>query len=192
MRDNRIRILAELGLTIALFAILQYFNIKLPGITQGGSISLSMVPIVVLALLRGPVVGLICGALCGGIDMMIEPHIYGWWQPFMDYILAYSFVGAAGFFSAPVQKLLDKGKTVSSLSFIGLAAVLGPALRLIIHVLSGVLFFREYVPEGQNMWIYSIVYNASYMVPATIVTVLVAAVVVPVLYKALFIEQHQQ
>ena len=29
------------------------------------------------------------------------------------------------------------------------------------NVLSGVLFFSEFVPEGQNIWIYSLVYNFS-------------------------------
>jgi thiamine transporter len=124
--------------------------------------------------------------------MMIEPHIYGWWQPFMDYILAYALVGAAGFFSAPVRKYLDKEKTVPALSMIGVAVIIGAALRLIVHVLSGVLFFSEYVPEGQNMWVYSIVYNSSYMVPSAIAVTLVALIVVPVLHKALFKEQQQQ
>jgi thiamine transporter len=42
------------------------------------------------------------------------------------------------------------------------------------HVLSGVIFFASYAPEGQNVWIYSLVYNASFMAPSVIITAVVA------------------
>jgi thiamine transporter len=46
--------------------------------------------------------------------------------------------------------------------------------RLLCHVLSGVIFFASYAPEGQNVWIYSLVYNATVMVPSIILTSIVA------------------
>ena len=41
--------------------------------------------------------------------------------------------------------------------------------RLIAHVLSGVVFFASYA-EGKNVWLYSLGYNGTYMVPEMVVT----------------------
>lgn len=57
--------------------------------------------------------------------------------------------------------------------YIVLGALLGGTLRFISHLLAGVIFFKEYAGDD-NVWIYSIIYNASYMLPATILTALVA------------------
>jgi len=55
------------------------------------------------------------------------------------------------------------------------------ALRLIVHILSGVIFFSSYAPEGQNVWVYSTVYNATFLIPTTIVTYIVLIMVMKAL-----------
>ena len=183
MRNSRIRILAEMGLTIALFAILQAIPaFKMP---YGGSVSLAMVPIVILALLRGPVVGVICGALCGVVDLMFEPYLFHPAQVVLDYPLAYALVGFSGLLSTFFKKSMQEGKKLLSLLTIGGAVAIGVTSRLLSHVLSGVIFFSEYAPETQNVWLYSLIYNGTYLLPSLIAVAAVALVVVPILYKNL-------
>ncbi len=43
-------------------------------------------------------------------------------------------------------------------------------MRFISHFLSGAIFFGHYAPEGQNVWLYSLIYNSSYMIPETLIT----------------------
>jgi hypothetical protein len=50
-----------------------------------------------------------------------------------------------------------------------LAVVVAMLGRLIAHVLSGVVFFASYA-EGKNVWLYSLGYNGTYMVPEMVVT----------------------
>ena len=45
--------------------------------------------------------------------------------------------------------------------------------RYICHVLSGYIFFAAYAPEGMNPFFYTLGYNATYIVPEAIATVLV-------------------
>ena len=45
--------------------------------------------------------------------------------------------------------------------------VIGGFLRYLIHFIGGIVFL-EYAPEGQPVWLYSLVYNGSYMIPAII------------------------
>ena len=52
---------------------------------------------------------------------------------------------------------------------------------LICHVISGVVVWASYAPEGMNPLYYSIVYNGSYLLPELVITL----VIVGILYKPL-------
>lgn len=44
--------------------------------------------------------------------------------------------------------------------------------RMLSHVLSGVVFFAEYAGD-QNPWLYSIGYNATYLIPELIISIVI-------------------
>jgi thiamine transporter len=50
-------------------------------------------------------------------------------------------------------------------------------------VLSGVIFFASYAPEGTNVWLYSTVYNVSYMLPNLGLTIILTYILWPRLKK---------
>jgi thiamine transporter len=75
-------------------------------------------------------------------------------QAVLDYPLAFACVGAAG---------LLKERPV-------LGTVIAGAARFVCHVLSGVIFFSSYAPKGQSPWVYSAIYNASYLVPCLLIS----------------------
>ncbi|MCL2680683.1 MAG: energy-coupled thiamine transporter ThiT [Coriobacteriia bacterium] len=188
MRDIRIRIIAEVGLALALFAVLELLPVfKLP---YGGSISLSMLPIVLVALMRGPAVGIICGALAGFIDAAMLPNTYiiSPVQAALDYPIAYGLVGLAGFFKPGLFKKSSTAKPSSkktTILCVVLGTLLGGASRFAAHFTSGLVFFGMYAPEFQHPALYSLIYNISYMGPSAVVTAVLAALVYPLLAKAL-------
>lgn len=55
-----------------------------------------------------------------------------------------------------------------------IGVLLGATLSFITHVLSGVVFFSQYAGD-QNPWIYSIIYNATHMIPSAILTIIVGS-----------------
>ena len=66
---------------------------------QGGSITLaSMVPIIWLALRRGPKVGLVTAVIYGFIQFTMLPYAIDPIQVLLDYPLAFGVLGLAGFF----------------------------------------------------------------------------------------------
>jgi thiamine transporter len=46
------------------------------------------------------------------------------------------------------------------------------------HVVSGIVYFGDLAPEGTSAWKYSLAYNASYLVPETILAAIATAVLV--------------
>ena len=96
---------------------------------------------------------------------------------------------SAGF--GPLEGPEFPGNTITLLGFAGVLAkpfkncyvavtvsVIGTCfLRFLCSFLSGVLLYASYAPEGTPAVIYSLGYNASYMVPEAIITVAVALVI---------------
>jgi len=183
MAGNKTRILVESGLTIALAYVLGRIVVyKMP---MGGSVSLEMVPIMVFALRRGAVPGVVAGALYGLLNYTIDPvPPVHWVQFFVDYPLAHGLVGLAGLGAAAWRRVKTGSRLRGVLAVVVPFALLAAGARFGAHFLSGVVFFGAYAPAGQPVWLYSLVYNASYMVPSALVCAAATAAVLPGLERA--------
>lgn len=180
MRDNRITILVEIGLTLALAAVLN--TVKVFEMPQGGTVSLVMLPLFVLAVRRGAGVGVLAGVLYGVVDVMIDPFVVHWAQFLLDYPVAYGAVGLAGLLAGVIKSNISQGKITQTL-LIGLlpAVIIGASARYAAHVASGVIFFAEFA-EGQPVLAYSAVYNL-YVAVSAAACLAAAAVLVPTLER---------
>ena len=154
--NNRTRILAEIITFVALATALSFITFTI--LPQGGSVTAgSMVPILWIALRRGPKIGLITGALYGVIQLVILPYAYNPAQVLFDYPFAFGCLGLAGFFKKwPVA-----------------GVIVGISGRFVMHFISGAVWFAPvYAPE-LNPFIYSAVYNASYLIPEMAISVFI-------------------
>ncbi|MGF7057276.1 energy-coupled thiamine transporter ThiT [Brassicibacter mesophilus] len=166
---NNVRFLTESGVMIALASILSM--IKVYEAPFGGSVTAgSMIPIIIIALRWGTLRGLFAGLVYGIIQAIIDPYIVHPVQFFLDYPVAFSVLGVAGLFRYFVIKKAGSGKLEYVSVVLGVfVAVLG---RMIAHVLSGVVFFKEFAGD-QNPWIYSILYNGGYLSIELIVSIII-------------------
>ncbi|MHB9144366.1 MAG: energy-coupled thiamine transporter ThiT [Symbiobacteriia bacterium] len=159
----------EAGLAVALAVILR----QIPGIQMpfGGEISwASMVPLLLVALRRGPKVGITAGLVFGLTRFIQDPASYKvhWVQIILDYFIAFGVLGLAGFF----PRRPTAGVTVG---------ILG---RFVSHVISGVVFFSQWTPENIKAWAgpwggltYSVLYNGAYMLPELIISLIMVGIV---------------
>ena len=132
------KLIARIGLAIALAFILDMIKIySLPN--GGGSISLgSMIPIIIISFVYGPSIGLFTGFLFGLFKLILDPYILNPIQVLFDYPLPFMAVGVAGFF---------KNK------------YLGASIGMLLRFISRVVFFGSYAPEGISPIIYSLSVN---------------------------------
>ena len=165
-----IKMLAEGGMMIALSILLS--QIKVYQAPNGGSVSAgSMIPIILFSIRWGLAPGLVLGASYGVLDFILKPYFYHPIQFILDYPLAYGLLGLAGIAYYIKDKDSPKGYLSVFLSIV--LAILG---RMLSHVLAGVIFFAEYAGD-KNPWIYSIGYNATYLIPELIITCIVIAMI---------------
>ena len=169
------KIMARIGISLALATILHL--IKIVDLPNGaGSINLgSMVPILIIAFMYGPEIGMLTGFLFGIIYLIISPYILHPIQVLFDYPLPFMAVGLAGFFKN--KKLIG--------------ATFGMLVRFVFHFISGVLFFGEFAPEGWSPMLYSLVVNGP-AVGGNLLVILIILSLLPlstILYNASNVSQ---
>lgn len=182
MRSRRTAMLVEAALTIALAAVLA--QLRLWRMPMGGTVSLEMLPLVVYALRRGALPGVAAAALYGVVNYLFDPvGVVHWAQYLLDYPVAHGLVGLAGLFAPLWRRTFAEGAARG----IGVAVLpgvlVGALARFAAHWVSGFVYFASYAPEGQPAWLYSLLYNGTYMLPAAVACAVGAAAVMPVLQR---------
>ena len=159
-RKTMTKQLAFSGVAMALGLITSEFipTISLP---MGGSITIfSMLFIVLIGYIFGIKAGIMSGLAYGMLQFVIDPKFYSIPQLICDYPLAFGALGLSGLFHNKKHGL--------SLGYI--AGVIG---RYFFAVISGIVFFAHYAPEGTPAAIYSLGYNLTYILPEAIVTLII-------------------
>ena len=153
--------LAYAALSIALAFVLSY--VKLFRMPNSGSVTLaSMLPLMLFSAAYGVGPGLLAGAAYGLLQ-----YVQGGWfvhpiQFLLDFPLAFALIGLAG-----VYKLLPKDWSKWSLYA---CMVLGALGRCISAPLAGILYW-DTAPWA------SLVYNGAYLVPDTLICIVLAVFV---------------
>ena len=166
-REN-LRALVESSLLVAIGFALSYVTpFRLP---WGGSVTpLSMLPILMIGIRHGLKWGLLGGVVYACLQMIQQfwPPPTGTVQGYiavvmLDYLVAFTVLGLSGLFRGKKYGLL-------------IAAPLCLTLRFLSHFISGIIVWGVYA-ENMPVWLYSLTYNGSYMVPEIILTTIVSAV----------------
>lgn len=174
------RRLTAMAVAVALAVLLGF--IRLYRLPWGGSLSLKILPLVYLSISHGPRAGMAGGLAAGLVTLIIDPVVLHPIQVVLDYLLPYAMLGIIGYF--PGWPRL--GITVACI------------LRLASHVVSGAVYFAAFTPPELNRqvyelirdysgitlapllqqwtapWLYALLYNASVVVPETILMILFA------------------
>ncbi len=144
--------LIYIGLMLALTILLH--QLRLYHMPQGGSITCgAMIPLLLITYRYGCGVGCLTGFLYGMINLLQDPYVLHPVQVLFDYPLPYMALGLAA--------LLPSHRWLSTL-----AAFIG---RFACHFISGAVFFASYAPAGTSPYLYSLTFNATYLVPEFII-----------------------
>jgi len=194
--EQNLRIIIECAVMISVAVVLSMYT-KIWRAPLGGSVTLfSMVPLIIIALRHGVRWGYATAFVYSsaywlfyGIGQIIgiSTHVFVM-STLVDYIIAYTLIGTAGFFKIFVDKSETKRKKII---FTSIATLIVCFLRFIAHVIVGATVWYEltkgwesdtgHLVHTAGMWVYSILYNIQYMLPETIITLVAAPAVVTIL-----------
>lgn len=166
--------IVECAILIAMAFALSF--IKIIDMPYGGSVTAaSMVPIIVAGYRHGLKWGLLTGFTYSILQLLMGlanvSYATSWVAAvaiiLLDYVGAFTVLGLVGIFK--------KNKNQTPVLVIGAAVVC--VLRYICHVITGCTVWAGVsIPTADGM-AYSLVYNAAYMIPETVVTVYVIALI---------------
>lgn len=151
--------LINVSLMLALAIILN--QLRIYHLPQGGSVTLGgMLPLLLISYRYGAGIGALAGFIFGLITIVQDPFILHPVQVLFDYPLPFMAMGLAGLFKDKI--------------FFG--AIAAFAARFLCHFISGVVFFGSYAPEGTSPVMYSLITNASYIVPELLICLVILKV----------------
>lgn len=180
VRNMKVQMLAECGIMLALSIVLSV--IKIWEMPMGGSITLcSMLPVVLLGIKYGPKIGVTVGFLNGIVQLIMgiaSGNVFVYCTTafttimcaLFDYIVPFSCIGLSGIFK---KVSIGKFKTFG----IYLGIVFAIFLRFCCHYMTGVLIWGQWAGD-EGPYIYSLLYNGTYLLPELIITVVVAAILI--------------
>ncbi|MBO6159654.1 MAG: energy-coupled thiamine transporter ThiT [Firmicutes bacterium] len=170
--DRTTRRLVISAMLIAIATVLSL--VKIVDLPYGGSVSLgSMLPIVIIAYRYGTPWGLLCGLIHGLIQLALGANTLSYVTGaasviaviMLDYLVAFGVIGFAG--------LTRKGSANQSAAFLS-GSLIACFLRYVCHVISGCTVWAGLsIPTGAAFQ-YSLIYNATYMLPETLVLLIIA------------------
>lgn len=169
---------------VAIFGALAYLLDVLAGVlslkiwAQGGSISIAMVPVFIMAFRWGLKGGLLSGLILGLLQLTFGPvgvHVV---QILLDYIVAFVVLGFAGLFARQVVIAVKMDNFKKAIYFVTIASFIACTLRFFAHYLAGIIFFRDAAPAGQPIEIYSLIYNGTYMLPSFVISTVVTLLLI--------------
>lgn len=144
------------------------------------SISFAMIPIFILAFRWGFKASFIAGLLWGilqiatGDAWIIHPV-----QAFMEYFVAFAFIGFAGLLYNSIQKEFRAKNKKKALAYVVAAVFVGSVARYFWHFLAGVIFIKYFAPDVKNPVFFSFAANGATMLGSfifcSIILVLVLA-----------------
>ena len=151
-----------MAMLVALAVLLDMDFLKIQIRADGGSISLTLLPLLVLAFRHGPVKGFIAsGVVYGLITCLLDG--YGLVTYPLDYLLGYGSVGVAGFFrSLAFNKNPDEPIKFRNYVFLTIGVVSSVFLVLGFRTISGIVLYET------PFWA-SVVYNSVVLVSGAIV-----------------------
>ena len=175
MKKTNVLALTECGVMVALATVLSL--IQLGSLPAGGSVTLaSMLPIVVIAYRHGVLWGVGSAFVASLAQLLLGLSAFSYvttWQSILavallDYVVAFAVYGLAGIFRKSFKN--QHTALISGAVFAGI-------LRYLCHVISGATVWAGLSIPSSAALLYSLSYNATYMLPDTLILALVAGYV---------------
>ena len=182
MKEKRksARALTEGAVMIALATVLSI--LKLVEMPYGGSVTpASMLPILIVSYRHGISTGLMTGCVYSLMQQLLGLNTLSYfttWQSILavillDYIIAFTVIGVGGVFKGKFKKANNDTGSIQSVE-LGVGMLFVCLLRYICHTVGGATVWAGLSIPTEAALIYSLGYNATYMIPETIINVVCA------------------
>lgn len=190
-KQNLTQVMAEIAVFSALGYILDLIASLIPNplFANGGSFGIALTAVFFVAFRRGTLAGVATGLIIGLLQLTggyyVAPVADTFWKAFaqiaLDYWLAYPVAGLAGAMRPLYRRAKTKGMATL---YLCLGCFIGGMMKFLMHFLSGIIFWPSStwtigdssIEIAGGSAVYSLLYNGAYMLPDTILSGLILAI----------------
>lgn len=181
-RSKSISLMTDMAIFAALGFVLDFMQgficDFLPFWPNGGSVGIAMCAVFIFSYRYG-LWGMLCGLITGFLTMLggvwISPFANNPFHVFLqlglDYFLGWTFVGLSGLFFPLIQKK-DKYRNL----WLILGVIVGGVGKFLCHFLAGLIYWPS--DDKLGNFLYSFLYNGSYMLPSIIICSIVMFLII--------------
>ena len=183
MKNSKVTTRTECAVMVALAFALSCA--KLYEMPLGGSVTVaSMLPIMLIGVKYGPLVGIGTGfvySLTQAFQSLLAGNVFPYCETgatlvicvLFDYLVPFTILGLAGIFK---NCRFFKNREIAL--YAGMCATV--LVRFLCHFVTGVAIWGQWAPEGMGKYVYSLVYNGTYLLPELGITLIVAVILLQV------------
>lgn len=171
------------AMMIAFSVILEMMSTFIPlfKMPNGGDVSLCAIPLLILGVVYGIKYSVVGGVLVAVIKcFFIPPYLFPSSNIFLvglQFLLEYPFAYALMGFGVIFLSRKDKKLSIPKLT---IGILFAMTLRYFTHAIAGIFFWSEIIGSIESI-LFSLSYNATYMVPMSIIT----AILTPIIIKTM-------
>ena len=192
---QRTKTLVSTAVLTALSIVLSF--VILYEMPMGGSVTLAcMLPIMLVSLRYGCKWGLgaaFVTALFQLLQAVMHANVFPYcetWQSLVlcilfDYLVPFTVIGFAGLF-----RKVSLGRVRNFGAYAGMLAVF--LARFCCHVVTGVVIWGQWAPEGMGKYFYSLAYNGSFLLFECIITMVLGVILLETPQLRRFMQTEKQ
>lgn len=180
-KRSTLQVTVEGAIIVAFAMALNY----LPHTTGVSAIEFSygLIPMVIFALRRGFIPATLAGLTWGILDLILRGlgngGVLNPLQGFLEYFIAFAFIGLAGLGYRQVQeRIRNKKNPIVSVILFGTLGIIG---KYFIHFIAGVYYWGAYAPKGFNPWMWSFFVNGG----SAVANIILLSIVLVLLSRSL-------
>ena len=179
-KKQNLRVTAECAVLLAMSIVFSF--IKIWQMPMGGDITfVSMLPIMLAGVRNGPKAGFLTAFVYSLFQLMsgfASGNVFVYCTTaatfiiciLFDYIIPFTGLGVAG-----LLRFLKKDSARFKTASLYFGMICGIVLRFICHYITGVVIWGQWAGD-EGPYIYSLLYNGSYLLPELVLTLLVCVV----------------
>lgn len=167
-KDMAIKDIVEIAIFVSIAVILDMPFCKIKVVENGGSISLTMLPLVLLSIKKGFLKGFIgTGLIFGLVTCLLDG--YGFISYPLDYLLGFGSLAIVGLFG----KSINTDSKPKSIVYFVVSTLIAVVFRTLFSTISGIVIYKLDFTS-------SLIYQLTYIGPSFIAVIIAGILILPI------------
>ncbi len=167
-----IKTMTEAALILALTYVFYWFakSFSMAFWPQGGTVGFWMIPLILFAARHSFFNSCLLGIIYGVLLLLTSNNSFNPWDILLEYIFGFAPFAMPSFLRFLIKRKPDQQALWPYYLYFFLSVFIAGSLYFIISFVAGFLFFGQYNTSKNSVYVYSFIYNITYIGPSMLLS----------------------